>query len=457
MRVAHSLSPRPASVVQAICLLLSLVLTTACGGGGVTPPPPPPPPAPQNLQYPVDPGSYRVGEAISANVPTVGGGTPDTYQVAPPLPSGLSLNTVDGTIDGTPTAEAAMATYTVTATNPGGQAQDTVDIRVGPALPAVFLALKDGFAAEVVLEPGLPAPAKIGLLPVPFVNLTVLGGGHNGLLGLALAPDFALSGHVYVLGCIPANPLAVPPTVDRMQVLRYTDANSVGTNETVVLDDLPISPPGGINNGGEILFGTDGTLFVSIGDTQFPLLAQGDAATSLAGKVLRYDVSTIPPTIPATNPFPPSPEWCRGLRNTFGLAVHPTTGDLFGADNGAAADDELNFLQPGRNFGWGGSPPLEGFKIRNWQTVIVPTAICWHDGSTWGTAYANNLFLVAYADHIIHRIAMSGAAFTDIDFEEDFAEFKLIGDDNHPLDVCMAPDGSLYVSTFTGIYRITKL
>ena len=428
-----------------------------------------------------------MGEAISANVPTVGGGTPDTYQVVPPLPSGLSLNTVDGTIDGTPTVEAALATYSITATNTAGQAQDTVDIRVGPALPAVFLSLKDGFAAEVVLEPGLPAPAKIakiaiaptnddrifytevdtgnvrvidpvaGLLPVPFVDLTVLGGGHNGLLGLALAPDFALSGHVYVLACIPADPLAMPPSVDRMQVLRYTDANSVGTNETVVLDDLPISPPGGINNGGEILFATDGTLYVSIGDTQFPLLAQGDAATSLAGKVLRYEVSTIPPTIPATNPFPPSPEWCRGLRNTFGLAIHPTTGDLFGVDNGAAADDELNFLQSGRNFGWGGSPPQEGFKIRNWQTVIVPTAICWHDGSTWGTAYANNLFLVAYADHIVHRIGMSGGAFTDIDFEEDFAEFKLTGDNNHPLDICMAPDGSLYVSTFTGIYRITKL
>ena len=52
---------------------------------------------------------------------------------------------------------------------------------------------------------------------------------------------------------------------------------------------------------------------------------------------------------------------------------------------------------------------------------------------------------------------MSGGAFTDIDFEEDFAEFKLIGGNNHPLDICMAPDGSLYVSTFTGIYRITKL
>ena len=51
---------------------------------------------------------------------------------------------------------------------------------------------------------------------------------------------------------------------------------------------------------------------------------------------------------------------------------------------------------------------------------------------------------------------MSGAAFTDIDSETEFAEFELDASKNHPLDIFMAPDGSLYVSTFSGIYRITK-
>ena len=52
---------------------------------------------------------------------------------------------------------------------------------------------------------------------------------------------------------------------------------------------------------------------------------------------------------------------------------------------------------------------------------------------------------------------MSGDAFTDIDTELPLAKFVLDADANHPLDVDMAPDGSLYVSTFIGIYRITKL
>ena len=80
---------------------------------------------------------------------------------------------------------------------------------------------------------------------------------------------------------------------------------------------------------------------MSIGDVEDPSAAQADASVSLGGKVLRYDVLDAgnpddPATIPADNPFVNSPEWCRGLRNTFGLALHPSTGGLFGADNGPA-------------------------------------------------------------------------------------------------------------------------
>lgn len=475
------------SFFRALSLLTLLACLTACGGGGSGTPPPSPPPS--NLQYLVDPAFYRVGTAITPNTATTQGGAPTTFGVSPALPAGLSLDTSTGTIAGTPTATASQTAHTVTATNAAGQTTTDVLVTVGAALPSALESLAEGFDAEVVVEPGLPSPAKIakfaraaidgrifyletdtgnvrvwvpgsgagtGLLPTPFATIQVLQGGHMGLLGLTLAPDFATSGHVYVLACVPGDAMAM--TQDRIQVIRFTDVANVGTNRTVVIDDLPVAPPGGINNGGEILFDGAGMLLVSLGDIQDPNNSQAATSTSLAGKVLRYDVSGGTAAIPNDNPFSSDPEWCRGLRNTFGLAVHPTTGGVFGVDNGPAADDELNFLQPGKNFAWGGNPPAPdlGFKIRNWGTVIVPTAICWHDGTGWGADFANDLFVAAYDEHTLTRFEMSGTAFTDIDRESEFCRFVLSGSSNHPLDVCVASDGSIYVSTFTGIYRITQ-
>ena len=469
--------------MKALPALSFLLLLVACGGGGAGTPPPPTT-APTNLQYATNPCFYRVGEAIPANTPSVQGAI-TTWSIAPALPAGLSLDPADGTIAGTPAATSSTAGYVVTASNTDGQTQQTIQLTVGPALPSAFAHLAEGFQAEVIIEPGTPTPAKIakfavapepdgrvfylevdtgnvrivdpdtGLQATPFVTLNVLQGGHHGLLGLVLAPDFATTGYVYVLASVPADEQAMKD--DRIVILRYTDVAGAGTNETIVVDDLPVAPSMGVNNGGELVFGLDGTLFVSIGDVQDPANSQADASTSLAGKILRYDVSSLPATIPGDNPDPTSPEWCRGLRNTFGLAVHPTTGDLFGLDNGPAADDELNYLAAGRNFEWGGTPPPPvGFRIRNWQTVIVPTALCWHDGTGWGNEYVGDLFIAAYDDHKIHRFEMSGSAFVDLDRESDFAEFELDASANHPLDVCMAEDGSLYVSTFSGIYRISK-
>ena len=475
------------TTLRAATLLSLLAFAAACGGGGSGTPPPSLPPS--NLQYSADPAFYRVGTAITANTASSQGGAPTMYEVTPALPAGLSLDAGSGAISGTPTAEASSTDHTVTASNDAGQTTTDVTITVGAALPAAIESLADGFDAEVVLEPGLPSPAKIakfarapdgrifylevdtgnvrvwvpgtgqgtGLLPTPFVTISVLQGGHMGLLGLVLAPDFQTSGHVYVLACVPG--VVEDMTSDRIQVLRYTDAANLGTNETVVLDDLPVAPPGGINNGGEIEFDGSGMLLVSLGDVQDPNNSQAPSSTSLAGKLLRYDVSSGTGTVPLDNPSSGDPEWCNGLRNTFGVAVHPTTGGIFGVDNGPAADDELNFLQPGKNFAWGGNPPPSdlGFVIRNYQTVIVPTALCWHDGTGWGTDYADNLFMASYDDHLITRFEMSGAAFTDVDRESEFCRFLLSGSSNHPLDVCVAPDGSIYVSTFSGIYRITKV
>ncbi len=163
---------------------------------------------------------------------------------------------------------------------------------------------------------------------------------------------------------------------------------------------------GSINNGGDLAFGIespDPRLYMRIGDQNTPALSQADG--SPAGRLLRFGADG---SIPGDNPLPADPEWCRGLRNTFGIAVHPTTGTVFGVDNGPMSDDELNYLNKGKNFEWGGLPPMfppqdVGIIIESWLDVIVPTALAWHDGTGWGTTYDNNLFISCYDDEAIRR------------------------------------------------------
>jgi glucose/arabinose dehydrogenase len=340
-------------------------------------------------------------------------------------------------------------------------------------LPEGILSLAPGYAAETVAA-GLTRAVRLArapdgriflneldtgdvrivepdgtLAPVPFAHVDVLTGGHRGLLGLALAPDFEVSNHVFVAACVPA----AGGKPDRTQVLRWTDAGGVGTNRTVVVDDLPVST---INDGGDLCFGTDGTLFVSVGDAEVPDAAQTDGA--LAGRVLRY---TAAGAIPADNPVAGSPEWCRGLRNTFALAVHPVTGDLFGADNGPASDDELNYLQPGKNFGWptlppGVGPSQVGFRMARWIDVIVPTALAWHPGGGAWADLADDLLLASYGEHEVRRILLSGVAHTDLDGEEVLVELEPSGEDNRPLDLLVEPGGNVLVLTFTRLHRILR-
>lgn len=466
-------------------LFVGLALAaSACGGGGGSGGPP----APSNLTYASSPALYRQGEAIPANEPSVLGEV-DSYSVTPGLPANLMFDSTTGFITGTPTATHDASAFLVTATGPGGSTNFALTIDVGPPLPSAVETLPLGFVAEVVLEGGPQKIAKIApapdgrlffvevdtglvrivdaggfLLPTAFATIGVANGGHRGLLALALDPAFAVNGYVYVVACVPGDGMATP---DRQQLIRYTDVANLGMNQTIVWDDLPISaaagPTANINNGGELVFGTDGSLFMSLGDVDDPSTAQAGTGTSLAGKVLRFLPTTPVVAIPGDNPTMGDAEWCRGLRNTFGLAVHPTTGGLFGVDNGPAANDELNFLDGGKNFEWGsggGIPgPQLGFKMRNYATVVVPTALCWHDGSGWGAEFANSLFMTTYDEYALRRFVLSGPAFTDVDSEEIWAVFDDGGgtDANRPLDVARhGSSGDLYVSTFNGIYRFRR-
>jgi hypothetical protein len=92
--------------------------------------------APNGLSYSSNPATYTVGSAITANTPAVTAGTPASYSVAPALPAGLSMSATTGVITGTPTAAAAQATYTVTASNAYGKTTASLVITVKGVAPS---------------------------------------------------------------------------------------------------------------------------------------------------------------------------------------------------------------------------------------------------------------------------------------------------------------------------------
>jgi len=461
---------KPARLLSLPALLL-LLGHLGCGGGGGDASVPPP----AGLTFSTSPGAYRAGEPIAPNTASLTSGTATTFSVLPALPPGLTLDPGSGAITGTPTVEMASAGYVITAANSGGQTTSTLSVVVGPALPPEMATLAEGFAVETIAT-GLATPAKFALAPdgrvffselktgnirviaadgtldpSPWATVSVQGAGsHQGLMGLVLSPTFSSDGHLFVLFCAP---LDLAHLTDHMRLERLTDVLGVGTNATVILDNLPTAT---INNGNDLVFDLAGNLFVSLGDANVAANAQDPLV--FPGKVQRITPAGL---IPASNPDPLSTQWCLGLRNTYGLAVHPVSGGLFGADNGPAQDDELNYLAAGKNFGWGAAAAIPGaqagLRIQVWPTEIVPTALAWHFGGPWGTEFDDDLFLASYDDEAVRRFEMSGTAKTDVDVESTFLTFVPNMTSNKPLDLAVAPDGALWVSTFTSIYRIYPL
>ena len=121
--------------IQWLGLSLTAVFLVLCGcgggssGGGSTQPP-------SALSYTTGAPDYTKGTPIPANNPTSTGGAVASYSVSPALPAGLSLSTTMGIISGTPTAVAATASYTVTASNSAGSTTASLSITVNDAAPA---------------------------------------------------------------------------------------------------------------------------------------------------------------------------------------------------------------------------------------------------------------------------------------------------------------------------------
>ena len=316
--------------------------------------------------------------------------------------------------------------------------------------------LQQNGQVRIITNPGT-SPT---LLAASALSLTVDPSGERGLLGIAFDPNFTTNRYVYLYYTVPGSPA-------RNRISRFTEtaalSNMLGSEVVLVnLDNLS----GATNhNGGAMHFGTDGLLYVAVGEN-----ANASYAQSLAnrhGKILRYDTTayiTNPANlIPSSNSMAitglgtPTGDnraiIMAGLRNPYTFDFHRTNGTMYINDVGAGTWEEINLGLTGRNFGW---PTTEGeFTASSFPNFTNPLYAYPHNSGlpaptgcaiTGGTfydpitnkfpaEYVNDYFFADYCSSWIYRYD------TASDTVVSFATGLSTG---APVDLEVATNGDLY-------------
>jgi len=254
------------------------------------------------------------------------------------------------------------------------EAGDPNVVASGLAVPTGLVVLPDGTAVVGERETG----RLLQVFPdrSPARELMTVGGidtaGDGGLLGLALSPTFPEDGLFY----------AYVSTATDNRVVRFP----VGGTPNPVLTGIP---RGESHNGGGLVFGADGTLFVGTGDTGDPALAQDPA--SLAGKVLHVDVFG--------RPVGAGPVYASGYADVRALC---TGGEqaLFATDDSAEGPDELDAVVEGGDAGWPDAGPGSTGPVVQFSAAEAGLAGCAVVGRT--------VFLGALDGRRVHSAHLDG-------------------------------------------------
>ncbi|MFN8521918.1 MAG: PQQ-dependent sugar dehydrogenase [Chloroflexota bacterium] len=291
-----------------------------------------------------------------------------------------------------------------------------------------------------------------GLQPESVAEFPVHKGSESGLLGLALDPAFQENHFIYVYYS-EAEP-ARPEVGTRNRVMRMVERDGRGTELTPILDNLPINEVGAVDahQGGALIFGRDGKLYISMGETGNPPMAQDP--TSPLGKILRINPDG---SIPTDNPTAGSAIYASGLRNPWGFAMHPKTGAIYLSNNGNKSHDKIMLLQPGANYGW---PVIEGhsedgrFTNAVWDSGDAPdsrngmTGLAIYEGEMFPELRGSLLFC-AFRTGKLRRLTLSGDAL-------DAADSQLRLDPECRLGITIAPDGAIITSSIDKILRSSQ-
>ncbi|NCC29463.1 MAG: PQQ-dependent sugar dehydrogenase [Gammaproteobacteria bacterium] len=352
----------------------------------------------------------------------------------------------------------------------------------GSVKPTADVPEAKGWSTEVVVR-GLEHPWSIAWLPDGSALITerpgrlrilrngaltrepvdglppVLSYGQGGLLDVALHPDFERNQLVYLTlttGTRDANRTALAR--GRLRDDRLQDVEIIFANAD--------AKSGGQHFGSRLLWLPDKSLLMSIGDGGNPPISfaggnirdQAQRIETHFGKVLRLTEDGRPhPDNPVIDRKGARPEiYSYGHRNIQGLALDPASGHVWANEHGSRGGDELNLIEPGKNYGWPEvtySMEYRGPRVSdetsrpgvvdpliNWTPSKAPSGLVLYTGDRY-PGWQGNLFSGALVFGEVRRIVLDGAKVID--------EEKLtIG--NRVRDVRQGPDGYLYVLIDSG-------
>lgn len=297
----------------------------------------------------------------------------------------------------------------------------------------------------VTSDGGLQREPVITLPTDPFVE--------RGLLGIAVDPRYTENGYVWVYH---TQPNSIEPPYPINKVVRFEVQEGIGQNPVSMLS-VPVTTRVGHHMGGNLHFGDDGMLYVSIGDYGEASFAQDLKA--MQGRIHRFAVEGDALVPAPDNPFKDNSTYAYGLRNPFDFDFDPFTGDLFATENGPTCDDEVNLIFPGGNYGWRPDYPCDDNNPQEGARFVYPvvhytppqalTGIIVYDGEMF-PQWEGNVFYCGWNFGILRRAELDE---TRSMFEK--VEEMDLGDLICSTDIEVAPNGAIYFIGGNAIYRIT--
>ena len=351
------------------------------------------------------------------------------------------------------------------------------------ALLLVASGIADAAPRVEVVASGLEFPWSIAFLPGGDMLVTERGGrlriirdgtllqepvagvpdafvtGQGGLFDVVLDPAFADNRIIYLsLACGTAARNAT-------RVVRALfDGN--GLSEQTVLFTATPWKKGASHYGARMAFLPDGTLLVTVGEG-FDYRESAQRLDTHLGKVVRIGTDG---TAPADNPFRDTPGalpeiYSLGHRNPQAILVSPGDGSVFLHEHGPRGGDELNLVEPGRNYGWPVAThgrdyagarisPFEAYPgmtdpLLHWTPSIAPAGMTLYDGALF-PEWRGDLFVAALAERSLRRLDLENGAVV-----EQEVLFTDLGE--RLRDVRTGPDGALYVLTDSPDGRVLRI
>jgi len=309
-----------------------------------------------------------------------------------------------------------------------------------------------------------------GTLSPPVEGLPAVDArDQGGLLDVTLDPAFAKNRLIYWSYAEPRGNGENNTAVARGKL---TEGAAPRVEDVQVVFHQTPSLNSRMHFGGRLVWGRDGTLFVTLGDRSITEgRMQAQRLDGLLGKIVRINADG---SIPKDNPFVGKegvrPEiWSIGHRNIQAATANPSTGELWEVEHGTRGGDEINIARKGKDYGWptiaygieykgdpitGGITAKEGMEqpLYYWDPVIAPSGMVFYTGSLF-PAWKGDLFIGGLASTNLVRLTVKGERVVD--------EERLLKDlqprAERIRDVEQGPEGAIYLLTDSDKGRVLKL